>query len=76
MRNLNDYPQLQRTLVLMDMVVDKLKEYYANREDCREWKEKNPDQYWYPKKFKTNPTEVKRLMLVLRQEMIKLEKML
>lgn len=31
MRNLNDYPQLQRTLILMDMVVDKLKEYYAVR---------------------------------------------
>lgn len=68
--------QVNRVKTLSNMVTEKLNEYYQDCKDYSEWQNENPDAYWYDKSFRTSPTEVKRLMLVLRQEMIKLGKML
>lgn len=76
MRNLKSSNQIQRVDTLLDMTRDKLLDHFSDCRDYEKWKQQNPEGYWYDERFRTNPTELKRLMLVLRQEMIKLEKML
>jgi len=60
------------------MVTEKLTNYQNEKRNFQEWKSENPNKkLWeYDKANETTPTELKRVMLVLRQEMIKLGKML
>lgn len=67
---------MNRVKMLSEMINEKLIQYENDKRDKEKWKNENPDRYWYPNKLRTNPTEIRRLMLVQRQEMIKLEKML
>lgn len=68
--------QINRVGTLVDMVEEKLADHSLDCQEYELWKLQNPEGRWYPFNFRTNPTEVKRLMLVLRQEMIALEKLL
>ncbi len=68
--------QINRVKMLSEMINEKLIQYENDTHDQEKWQKENPDKYWYPNKLRTNPTEIKRLMLVQRQVMIELEKML
>ena len=72
-----DY-QINRVKILSSMVTEKLTNYQNEKRNFQEWKSENPNKkLWeYDKANETTPTELKRVMLVLRQEMIKLGKML
>lgn len=72
-----DY-QINRVKILSNMVTEKLTNYQNDKRDFQKWKKENPDKesWYYYKPNETTPTELKRVMLVLRQEMIKLGKML
>lgn len=74
--NLKLINQINRVKMLSEMINEKLIQYENDTRDKEQWQKENPDKYWYPNKLRTNPTEVRRLMLVQRQEMIKLEKMI
>lgn len=68
--------QLDRVRTLTEMVHDKLIDFELDVDDKRNYFNHNPDRNFYYGDSRTNPTEVNRLMLVLRQEMIKLGKMI
>lgn len=72
-----DY-QINRVKILSSMVTEKLTNYQNDKKDFQKWRKENLDkQSWhYYKPNETIPTELKRVMLVLRQGMIKLGKML
>lgn len=69
--------QIKRVLMLNEMVKETLSQYQQEQKEYKKWKEDNPDEYWYDwNSNRIYKSEIKRLMLVQRQEMIKLEKML
>lgn len=70
--------QIDRVRTLSEMVNEKLVNYELDIEHEKNWEMENPNkETWRYYRFdRTTPTEVGRIMLVLRQEMIKLEKML
>ena len=69
--------QIKRVLMLNEMVKETLSQYQQEQKEYKKWKKDNPDEYWYDwNSDRIYKSEIKRLMLVQRQEMIKLEKML
>lgn len=68
--------QIDRVNTLSEMIKERLTDHEKDIEDREKWEKENPKKYWYPGIKRTTPSEIKRLMLVQRQEMIKLEKML
>lgn len=72
--------QIYRVNMLSDMLTSKFDEYENHNKRFINWKENAPKYHdnFYEKKRPVQPThsELKRLMLILRQETIKLEKML
>lgn len=68
--------QIKRVRTIIEMADEKLLDFESDREDQLYYEEQNPNKYWYSANNRTSHAEVKRLMLVLRQEMIKLDKML
>ena len=68
--------QIQRIKLLSDMTNDCLDNYETDIKALKEYfKIENPKWYDYPS-LHTTKEELKRLMLVQRQEMIRLDKML
>lgn len=66
-----------RVLMLSEMVKEVLEDCKDDVEDYNEWRSENRDKSFQgPPTKRTNPTEIKRLMLVLRQETLRLEKLL
>lgn len=67
-----------RILVLMDLLKERLKWFLEDNAAYDVWKKDNPSKYRYEYsgKFRVTKEEIKRLSLVLRQEMIRLEKSL
>lgn len=67
-----------RLMVLMDLLKERLKWYLEDKAAFDEWVAKNPaaPRWHYEGEFRVTLTEIKRLSLVLRQEMIKWEKSL
>lgn len=69
---------MNRVIVLLDMAKDLMTQYKEDSLKYEEWKIANPEKYrWqYYGEFRATPTQVKRLLLVLRQETIRFEKSL
>lgn len=69
---------MEQILILIDLVKERMKWYAEDKAAFKNWKKKNPDvwSYNYPGTFRVTKEEIKRLSLVLRQEMIRFEKTL
>ncbi len=69
---------MNRVIVLLDIAKDLMNQYKEESLKYGEWREENPEKYsWqYEGHRKVTPTQVKRLLLVLRQETIRFEKSL
>ena len=65
-------------MFLMDLLKERLKWFLEDKAAYDVWKKDNPGAYYseYPGKFRVTKEEIKRLSLVLRQEMIRFEKTL
>jgi len=70
--------QINRINMLSEMVKEKLADYENDIKEYDKWENEQKDgkHGWYLRSNLTNPTEIKRLMLVYRQEMIALGKLL
>lgn len=71
--------QIERVNMLSEMIKERLIAYRRDVEDYEDWERDLPNDslyHWYPHSKRTNPSEIKRLMLVQRQEMLKLDKLL
>lgn len=68
--------QIKRVRTIIEMADEKLLDFESDREDQLYYEGQNPNECLYLANNRTSHAEVKRLMLVLRQEMIKLDKML
>ncbi len=69
---------MNRVIVLLDIAKDLMVQYKEDSLKYEEWESENPEKHqWdYYGEFRTTPTQVKRLLLVLRQETIRFEKSL
>lgn len=69
---------MERIMTLMDLLKERIKWYEEDNTSYEEWHKENPEEsYWYyPGTFRVTKEEIKRLSLVLRQEMIRWEKTL
>lgn len=69
---------MDKTIMLMDLVKERLLEHKDDLQKYADWKAENPkkDSFMYGGKMGTTPTEIKRLLLVLRQETLRFEKRL
>lgn len=69
--------QIKRVNILSKMINERLLKYQQEQEDYEKWQKENPDEYWYDwNSERVYKSEIKRLMLILRQETIELGKML
>lgn len=67
---------MNRVIVLLDIAKDLMTQYKEDLLKYEEWESENPEKHsWeYRGEFRTTPTQIKRLLLVLRQETIRFEK--
>ena len=67
---------MNRVIVLLDIAKDLMVRHKEETQGFEEWRLKNPEagSWRYPGEMSVTPTKLKRLLLVLRQETIRLEK--
>lgn len=67
--------QKHRVITLSEMMVEELNEYLGKKAKYEAWAKKEPkDYFYYPET--PNAESLKRIMLMVRKETIKMEKML
>lgn len=67
--------QIERVKMLTEMAEESINKYVESEEKYKNWKE-SEDKDWHNYPYQMPKSEVKDRMKLLRQEMIKLDKML
>lgn len=67
--------QVKRVNTLTEMMTEEIKEFFEKKAIYEAWEKKEPrDYYNYP--YTPNAESLKRIMLLVRKETIKLEKLI